>query len=107
MLPDGDVVPRRPHRARFDQHHVDAELRDLHPQRVAEPLDRVLAGVIERAAGQRDPAAHRRDVQDPTGLARRIPGSTSWVSRTRPKKFVSNCRRMSSIGTCSTGPYSP
>jgi hypothetical protein len=38
---------------------------------------------------------------------RRIPGKTSWVSRTRPKKLVSNWRRISAIGTCSTGPYSP
>src|SRR6266498_1690576 len=38
---------------------------------------------------------------------RRMPGSTSWVSRTRPKKLVSNWRRISAIGCCSTGPYSP
>jgi hypothetical protein len=36
----------------------------------------------------------------------RMPGSTSRVSRTRPKKLVSNWRRIPSIGCCSTGPYS-
>jgi hypothetical protein len=39
--------------------------------------------------------------------AARMPGSTSWVSRSRPKTFVSNWRRTASIGTSSTGPYSP
>ena len=38
---------------------------------------------------------------------RRIVGSTSWVSRARPKMFTSNCRRASSIGTSSTAPYEP
>src|SRR4029079_699879 len=37
-------------------------------------------------------------------LARRMPGSTSWVRRSRPKTLVSNCLRTSSIGTSSTGP---
>jgi hypothetical protein len=52
-----------PHRPGLDQHDVDAELRDLHPQRVAERLDRVLGRVVERPAWQGGPAAHRGHVE--------------------------------------------
>jgi len=40
-------------------------------------------------------------------LLARMPGRTSWVIRTSPNTLVSNCRRRASIGTSSTGPYSP
>ena len=36
----------------------------------------------------------------------RMPGSTSWVRATRPNTFVSNWRRTSSSGVCSTAPCS-
>jgi hypothetical protein len=48
----------------LDADDVDPEPADLHPQRVGDGLDGVLGGVVGAAARERQPPAHRGDVDD-------------------------------------------
>ena len=58
------VAEAGPDEARLHDHDLHAEGADLEAQRVRQRLDRVLARVVEPAAGEGQPAAHRGDVDD-------------------------------------------
>src|SRR5207253_2267707 len=62
---DGRVAEAGLDRARLDHDHVDTEGPHLEAERVAERLHGVLGGVVEGAAREREPPAHRGEVHDP------------------------------------------
>ena len=62
---NGRLPELRPDQARLDDRDADPEALDLEAQRVRDRLDRVLGGVVDPAAGEHEPPAHRADVDDP------------------------------------------
>jgi hypothetical protein len=79
----------------------------LEPQGVAERLHGVLAGVVDTAARQRHPAAHRRDVDDPAAAGRPHARQHQLGQPQQPEHVRLELPPTASIGTSSTGPYSP
>jgi len=51
----------------FDDDDLDPESGHLEPHGVRDRFHGVFGGVIDRSAGEDQPAAHRRDVDDPSG----------------------------------------
>ena len=68
------VDPAGAYRSWLDHDDVDAESPDLEAQRVAQRFQGVLAGVVVRAAGNRQPPADRAHVHDPTPALTAHPG---------------------------------
>ena len=72
---------------------------DLELQRLGQALERELRARVHPVERRGDPAGHGRDVHDRAARpARASAGSTAWIMRSAPKKFVSNIRLPSSIG---------
>ena len=90
--------------AGLDNDHVNTELFNLHAQRIAERLEGVLGGVVPAAqrCGQLPPMEEMLMMVPEPWV--RMCGVMSWVRRARPKRFTSNWRRASSMGTSSMAP---
>ena len=92
--------------AGLDQHHLDSQVAQLAPERVADTFEGELGGVVgperQRHAGRRW-SSRSRSARGRAWSA----GRNACVIATWPMKLISSCRRMSSIGTNSSGPITP
>ncbi len=101
----GGLAELGPDQARLEQDHVDAEAAQLKAQGVGDRLERVLGRVVVARAGERQPPAHRADVDDLSpSLRAHLRQHQLGQARSSPNTFVSNWRRTASSGTVSIAP---